>query len=221
MQCPSCGVEAAPEAVYCHRCGERLDSSSGEYSNSERTVGAEAAPTAALREQFSAGRRDADEAERELWRGGYSPKAMLGGWVLSGAISAALLAAATLWATTALWWLVLLLAALLPWIYHFILLSYRRMSVRYLLTSRRFIHESGILRRETDRIEVLDMDDIKIEQTLLERLVGVGTVRILSSDRSHPELSLPGIENVAAVSRTFDDARLLERRRRGVHIEQI
>jgi membrane protein YdbS with pleckstrin-like domain len=213
MLCPSCGVEAAQEAVYCHRCGERLDAPGNEYAQS--------APAAALREQFSARKNDEDEAERELWRGGYSPKAMIGGWALSGLISAALLVAAVLWAKTAAWWLALLLAAVLPWLYHFVLLCYRRMSVRYLLTSRRFVHEAGILRRETNRIEVLDMDDIAIEQGLLERLVGVGTIRITSSDRSHPDLSLPGIENVTAVSKIFDDARLVERRRRGVHIEQI
>jgi membrane protein YdbS with pleckstrin-like domain len=220
MLCPSCGVEAAPEAVYCPRCGERLELPGNEDLNATATNGPAAAPAATLREQFSA-RKDEDEPERELWRGGYSPKAMLGGWATSGAISLALIVIGAVWKPSAAWWIALLLAALLPWIYHFLLLCYRRMSVRYLLTSRRFIHESGILRRVTDRIEVLDMDDISIEQGLLERLVGVGTIRISSSDRSHPVLDLPGIENVTAVSKQFDDARLLERRRRGLHIEQI
>ena len=59
------------------------------------------------------------------------------------------------------------------------------MSVHYLLTTQRFIHETGILRRVNDRIELLDMDDITFEQGLLERLVGVGTIRI-ASQRSQP-----------------------------------
>jgi len=51
--------------------------------------------------------------------------------------------------------------------------------------------------------------------------VGVGTIRIVSSDRSHPDFSLPGIENARRVAEQFDDARRAERRRRGLHIEQI
>jgi hypothetical protein len=32
---------------------------------------------------------------------------------------------------------------------------------------------------------------------------------------------LPGIENIKHVASLFDDARLAERRRRGLHVEQI
>ena len=110
---------------------------------------------------------------------------------------------------------------LLPWLYCFLLLSYRRMSVHYLLTTQRFVHESGILRRVTDRIEVIDIDDITFEQRPLERLLGTGTIRVSSSDRTHPQLELAGIEAVRDVSERFDNARRAERRRRGLHIEQI
>ena len=89
------------------------------------------------------------------------------------------------------------------------------------MTTQRFVHERGILRRMNDRIEVLDMDDITFEQGLLERLSGVGTIRIVSHDQIDPELVLPGIENVKHVASLFDDARLAERRRRGLHVEQI
>ena len=132
-----------------------------------------------------------------------------------------MLAAGILWVREASYWLILLLAMLLPWLYCFAVLCYRRMSVRYQLTTQRFIHERGILRRINDRIEVLDMDDITFEQGLLERLSGVGTIRIAAHDRTNPELVLPGIEKVAEVAQLFDDARMAERRRRGLHVEQI
>ena len=115
----------------------------------------------------------------------------------------------------------LVVAMILPWVYSFAVLTYRRMSVHYLLSTQRFIHESGILRRVNNRIEVLDMDDITFEQGLLERFSGVGTIRIMSHDRSDPELELRGIEKVQEVARLIDDARLAERRRRGLHVEQI
>ena len=68
---------------------------------------------------------------------------------------------------------------------------------------------------------MLDVNDITVEQGLLERIVGVGTIRISSSDRTHPELDLPGIENVKEVAALLDNARLAERHRRGLHIEQV
>jgi hypothetical protein len=55
----------------------------------------------------------------------------------------------------------------------------------------------------------------------VERIFGLGTVRITSSDQSHPELSLPGIENVQIVAGLIDDARRNERRRRGLYIESV
>ncbi len=224
MRCPACGAEAVQQAVYCHQCGHRLDASGAGFTT-DRPPEDEPAPTSPPEEVLreATARHDADgEPERELWHGGYSSKAMAGGWAISGALSLLVLIAGVLWIPrTAHWWLVLLLLMILPWLYHFAVLCYRRMSVRYLLSTQRFIHERGILRRVTDRIEVLDMDDITFEQRLLERLTGVGTIHILSHDQSDPKLELPGIENVKQVATLFDDARLAERRRRGLHVEQI
>jgi hypothetical protein len=52
-------------------------------------------------------------------------------------------------------------------------------------------------------------------------MLGVGTVRITSSDRSTPEFVLVGIEDVRKVAVLIDEARRNERRKRGVHIESI
>jgi membrane protein YdbS with pleckstrin-like domain len=79
----------------------------------------------------------------------------------------------------------------------------------------------GLLWRQTDRIEVIDIDDVAFTQGPVERVFGLGTVRITSSDQSHPELSLPGIENVQIVAGLIDDARRNERRRRGLYIESV
>jgi hypothetical protein len=75
--------------------------------------------------------------------------------------------------------------------------------------------------RVTNRVEVIDIDDITFAQGPLERLLGVGTLQLTSSDRTHPELSLPGIDAVQQVASTFDDARRRERRKRGLHIEAV
>jgi membrane protein YdbS with pleckstrin-like domain len=222
MHCPACGVEVVEAAVYCHKCGQRLlpaedgPPRAGAPAEAGKTEATEVAEPATLL------RREAqDEPEEELWRGGYSSRAMSGAWIASGLVSLVLLVVGILWARTATWWLILMVAIILPWLYSFAVLCYRRMSVHYLLTTQRFIHESGVLRRLNNRIEVLDIDDITFEQGPFERLTGVGTIRILSHDRSDPDLVLRGIEHVSEVARLLDDARLAERRRRGLHVEQI
>ena len=203
MQCPSCGVETVEQAVFCHRCGQRLEPG-------ETGLGSPAAPSNAP-----------EPPEEEIWRGGYSSKAMAGLWGICGLVSLAALLAGVFWARTAVWWLVVLAVTVLPWCYFLSLLCYRRLSVHYVLTSRRFIHESGLVRRVNNRIELLDVDDITFEQGPLDRLTGVGTIRVASHDRTDPLLVLAGIEDVQQVAAMFDNARLAERRRRGLHIEQI
>jgi uncharacterized membrane protein YdbT with pleckstrin-like domain len=221
MRCPACGVEVVEQAIYCHKCGERLVAA-GEQAGRERPAEAGSPVQAAAAEPAGPVLREPrDLPEEELWRGGYSPRAMTGAWVISAVLSVLLLVGGLLWARSALWWLVVVVLMVLPWAYYLAVLAYRRMSVHYCLTTQRFIHERGVLRRVNDRVEVLDMDDVTFEQSLLERIAGVGTIRIASHDRTDPELVLPGIENVAQVAAMFDNARLAERRRRGLHVEQI
>ncbi len=208
MHCPACGVEAVEAGVFCHKCGHRL-------------VDEDAGPGEAFRQAVAAGQTAQQPPEEEVWRGGYAPKAMLEAWALCGLFDVALLIAGALWVRGAVYWLILLAAMLAPWLYCLGLLLYRRLSVRYVLTTQRFLHESGILRRVNDRIEVLDMDDISFEQGIVERLIGVGMIRIASSDRSHPDFTLRGIDRVEQVAALFDSARMTERRRRGLHIEHI
>ena len=221
MRCPACGVEVVEQAVYCHKCGGRLDASADNGQVNSQPAGDPGPAAPDFLQEAAIRRETAAEPEKELWRGGYSSKAMIGAWVISGLIAVVLLTVGIYAGFGTTGWLILVAAMLLPWLYHAVVLCYRRMSVSYLLTTQRFIHELGLLRRVNNRIELLDMDDITFEQGLLERLAGVGTIRIASHDRTDPEIVLPGIENVKEVTALFDNARLAERRRRGVHIEQI
>jgi uncharacterized membrane protein YdbT with pleckstrin-like domain len=221
MVCPQCGAEVVAEAIFCHKCGHQVSQQDSQSDQFPREPGASASSPV---EKFKASVAQVDvgeNQERELWRGGFSPKAMIGAWCISLAISILLLIVGILWVRDGWYWVFLLIAMIIPWAYNFIRLTYRRMSVHYMLTNQRFIHESGVLRRVSDRIEVLDMDDITFEQGIFERLVGVGTIRVMSSDRTHPELVMYGIDNVREVSGLFDDTRRAERRRRGLHIENI
>lgn len=211
MNCPKCNAQIVQPARFCHLCGEGLPEGAEEDQLSP----------AARMQQAAARATGGGEQEEELWSGTYSPKAMIGAWVLAALISSVLIAGWIAWMPSGVWWLVLAGALFVVWDYPAIVLLYRRLGTYYQLTTRRFIHQRGFLHRVTDRIEVIDIDDITVEQGFIERLMGVGTIRISSSDRTHPELRLPGIENVQQVSVIFDNARLAERRRRSLHVEQI
>lgn len=97
----------------------------------------------------------------------------------------------------------------------------RRLGMHYELTTQRFIHKSGILTRRTDRIEVIDIDDVSYQQGPIQRIFRVGNINITSSDRTDPELELLGIAKVSEVAGLIDDIRRAERRKRSLHIESI
>jgi hypothetical protein len=224
MNCPQCGAEVVAEALFCHKCGYKIAGQDSQaypvpMESNNKEIDKEIGPA----EKFQAATAQLDttaQQERDLWQGGFSPKAMIGAWCLSAFISIVLLIIGILWIPLS-YWLYLSIAIIAPWIYNLVILAYRRLSVHYLLTNQRFIHECGVVRRVINRIEVLDMDDISFEQGIVERFLGVGSIRIMSSDRSNPDLTMYGIENVREVSGLFDDTRRAERRRRGLHIENI
>jgi membrane protein YdbS with pleckstrin-like domain len=202
MKCERCGAEVVAQSVYCHKCGHRVGQSAG----------------AALQQPTTKPEPPADP-DKTIWDGSYSPKAMYGTYIVCAVLSLAIVIGGAIFFAPFLPLAIGL--AVLIWLWPVSLLLYQRFSVHYRLTPQRFFHERGILKRVTDRIEVIDMDDITTEQGIIERMLGVGTLRITSSDRTHPKLVLPGIDNVARVAELIDDARRSERNRRGVYIESV
>ena len=220
MNCPACGVDVAEQAIFCHKCGEKLD---GSELGKDQPKGP--ATPADFARRVSAGREDsagrADDEEKVLWEGGYSAKGMIGSWILAVVATVVLAVIAFLLMSTGVFWAVPLALILGLWATLGITAMVRKMSVSYELTTQRFLHRVGLFSRMTDRIEVIDMDDVSFQQGLLQRMAGVGSIHIVSSDRSHPELHLHGIDDVEHVADLIDETRRAERRRRGLHIETI
>jgi len=217
MHCTRCGREVPAESLFCPQCGTKL---SGEEFEQDAGPADQAAP---LRRSQAAFRRTEGDhpPEEELWTGSYSPKAMFGSMLAAIVLTVGGLVVVPVFANTAVGWRMLGLGLFVMWGGLALVLAYRRLSVRYRLTTYRLFHESGLLSRTTDRLEVIDIDDVRVHQGLVERMLGVGTVKIESSDRTDPELSLPGIDEVRAVADLIDNTRRAERERRGLHIEAV
>ncbi|MFO0944134.1 MAG: PH domain-containing protein [Pirellulales bacterium] len=97
----------------------------------------------------------------------------------------------------------------------------RRIGQHYELTTQRFIHQSGILVRRTDRLEVIDIEDVSYTQGIIQRMLGVGTIQISGRDQTHPVLLLSGIDKVPEVASLIDDVRRAERRKRSIHLDNV
>lgn len=225
MKCRACDAELAENALFCHRCGQKIEVE-GPSDRSNVTSAAALGSGSATGELHSTGslqerlvrQSSPDDPEEQLWEGRYSGKDMIGTWILAVLITAGFVIAGVYFWDKTLW---LVILAVLVLLFGYVLLVYLRrwLGVRYRLTTQRFFHEHGIFRHVTDRIEVIDMDDVTTVQTLLQRIGNVGRIAIASSDSTHPKLILDGIDNVHRVAQMIDDARRRERMRRGLHIE--
>lgn len=162
-----------------------------------------------------------DAPEQELWRGRFSAKGMIDTWAIVGVLSVILPIGGLVASPPVIGWGLVALALMAIWAVSGLWLLYQRLGTEYVLTDQRFLHTSGILTHQTRRIEVIDIDDVTTRQTLLQRMVGSGTLEVLSSDVSDPLLVMTGIEQVREVAQKIDDARRRERIRRGMHIEAV
>ena len=216
MLCPTCNTDMPANASFCPKCGKSMDEAAAPRSAAGPAPQATAAAPAHLAARGSA----AKEPEQQLWTGSYSPKAMIGWWILEAIVVVAAVAVSVI----TLQFYVMIAAAVIAvgmglWLLLWLLI--KRLSLEYTLTSQQLIHKEGLLRRVTNRIEVIDIDDVTHEQNLIERFLGVGSILVLSSDKSHPRLYLHGIDDVQRIADLIDNTSREERRKRGVFVEQV
>jgi len=210
MRCSVCAAELIDNAVFCHQCGTQIGDSPKPDSPQQRFQAAS-----------ERSHREDDDTEQELWQGKFSKLAMIGSWIGAAGFSLAMLVVASMAGFSSTGWMLTLAGLILIWGGLGAQLLYRQLSVHYFLTTQRFVHEKGLLWREIDRIEAIDIDDVSFQQGPIERFLGVGTIRICSSDQTHPTMDLLGIENVREVAGMIDEARRQERHKRGLYVEAV
>jgi membrane protein YdbS with pleckstrin-like domain len=232
MTCKQCGAEVPAQAAFCPQCGAR-------QTTADST--ADSGPAVRAAQRLTGARPAAagnQPAEQELWSGTYSPKAMIGPAIGATLLTVLGLVAVVLSGGSPTTWMVLGIGALLVWGVLGLATLYRRLSVRYQLTTYRLFHEKGLLSRTRDRIEVIDIDDVTLTQGLIERMLDLGTIHIISSDESlkrekertagdsggairDSDFQMPGIEDARRIADLIDNTRRTERNRRGVFLENV
>jgi len=164
----------------------------------------------------------------ELWKGGYSMRAMVATWILLGLITIVVLVL-DVWITQnflkehqALLWEITLGFLVLVWGYFILVGLYKAATIRYRLTTYRFYHQKGLIFRTIDSMEVIDIEDLALHQNLLERLVNVGRILLRTKDPSDPLLMLYGVYDPHEAFKRIDKALSirLNKARRDEHVRR-
>lgn len=119
------------------------------------------------------------------------------GWLDAGALALALLAAATLaWKAISL------------------------KSIGYEVTPDRIEWSRGVFDRHVDNIDMFRVVDLKLRRSLLECLLGIGTVIAITTDESDPEFEFVKVPRCRALYDALKDAGLKADKKRNVlHVE--
>lgn len=143
--------------------------------------------------------------EQDLWTGRAHWQSSIGRVVLWFIINVALIVGAiyvprSQWLTQkSVTWIVLAFL-LLSTLFMIGGVAIRILQTRYRLTNQRLFIERGILSRTLDQTELIRVDDVRMQQTLVNRIFGIGNVTMLTTDVSDKSVAIIGIKDPVRVT---------------------
>jgi uncharacterized membrane protein YdbT with pleckstrin-like domain len=87
---------------------------------------------------------------------------------------------------------------------------------QYELTTERFRQKTGVFNRVTQELELYRIKDTELFEPLFQRIFGLGTITMHTSDKTTPIISITGIKSPEQVRQHIRDNVELVRKRRGV-----
>lgn len=87
---------------------------------------------------------------------------------------------------------------------------------RYRISNYRIDHEEGLLSKRIDTIELWHVDDVRMEQSVIDRMTGVGTIYIHSNDPTSPVLPLRSLPDPRKILDAIKQRIIAVKRQRGV-----
>ncbi|KWX70479.1 PH domain-containing protein [Paenibacillus jilunlii] len=69
----------------------------------------------------------------------------------------------------------------------------------YTITSQRIMVKTGLIGKDVEEIELLRVNDFSVDQSIPQRILGIGTLTIFSDDASSPQLLLHRIRHPQTV----------------------
>lgn len=116
------------------------------------------------------------------------------------------------------WYIIVGCLALL-WGYYYTLYFYRVYTIRYRLTERHLYCYRGLFTRTSDSMELIHINDVRLVQTLFDRIFNGGVGRLViycSQDKTNGELVLLGIDKPQEIFEKIDALRTTLRTKRSI-----
>jgi hypothetical protein len=89
-------------------------------------------------------------------------------------------------------------------------------TVRFRVSNYRIDYERGLLSKHIDTLELWHVEDIRFDQSLLDRMLNVGNITILSHDDTTPKLVMNGLPNPRPLYEALKQRVIAVKRQRGV-----
>ena len=93
-------------------------------------------------------------------------------------------------------------------------------STTYILTNQRIIVKSGLIGKKQEEIELYRVKDIQVKQSLKDRALGVGEIKIISTDSTASVLELEDVKNPVEVKEMIRKAVRAEKERHGIKYQE-
>ncbi len=178
--CPDCGRDVSTAAAACPQCGRPMT------------------PSMSAPQPHPGGGK-----EETLWHGTPSLLLLLGK-ILTAALTVIVLMLIVYFgwnffaAYSQIIWLVIL-AVVISQIGVIVVALARIKTTIYTVTTQRVIIETGITTKAVEDIDLRYVDDTQFRQSFFQRLLGIGDVTIVSSDKLAPNYVLRGIRDPRAL----------------------
>jgi uncharacterized membrane protein YdbT with pleckstrin-like domain len=116
-------------------------------------------------------------------------------------------------------WYIITGSLILLWGYYYAVYIYQIWTIQYKLTDKYLYHRQGLFTRVSGSLELIHIDDIRLIQTLFDRLLngGVGSIVIFcASDKTNSKLILAGIDKPREIFEQINSRRTALRAKRAI-----
>lgn len=91
----------------------------------------------------------------------------------------------------------------------------------YSLTGKKLLISSGFLNKNEEEVRLYRIMDVTLKCSLLDRLLGIGTIHCCSADKSTPEFDIIRVRDASGVKNRLSDLIEAERAERRVGMREL